>query len=414
MSIALKDRLYNPMKITFVVPFITLTGGIKGVYEYANKLQERGHQVTIVHPLIPMKLGAEWHNTRKLASQVLDLLGNIKRGNRVDWFQLNASLKRALYFPEKYRIPPLERYVPDGDVVVATAWPTAYFVNNLSQKKGEKFYYIQHYESVEVWSESKLWDEAKEIEEDPIRLPLAVVNRDTSHLRFHKHREKVDGTYKLPLHKITISSWLKALLEEKFGQRVEALINCGINGEEFFNEHKQYNESKRVLMLHHTAKWKGVEDGLKAFEIAKERHPEIQLVMFGVYPPDPNTPSHAEFHHNISNDDLRKLYCSCDIFVCPSWVEGWPAPPMEAMACKCALVTTNVGWIPEYVAPGKTALVSPPRAPELLAKNIIMLLEDESLLRSISEAGCELSRNFTWDKATDELEQLFKDVLNRH
>jgi glycosyltransferase involved in cell wall biosynthesis len=402
------------MRITFVVPFITLTGGIRVVYEYANRLQDRGHQVTVVHPLIPMKLGAEWHNIRGLASQVLGLLGNIKRGNKIHWFQLKTPLKRALYFPEKYRIPPLGRYVPDGDVVVATAWPTAYFVNNLSQKKGEKFYFIQHYESQEVWNERQLWDNAQKIEEDPLRLPLTVVDQNTSHLWFHKRRGKIDGTYKLPLHKITISSWLKALLEEKFGQRVEASIVNGVNSKEFFNEHKQYNERKRVLMLHHTAKWKGVEDGIKAFEITRERRPEIQLVMFSAYPPDHNTPSYAEFHQNIHGEDLRKLYCSCDIFLCPSWVEGSQLPPMEAMACKCALAATSVGGVPDYTIPGKTALVSPPRAPELLAKNIIMLLEDESLLRHISEAGYEHIMNFTWDKATDKLEQLFKDVLNKH
>lgn len=402
------------MRITFVVPFITSTGGIRVVYEHANRLQERGHQVTIAHPIIPMKLGAEWHNIRSLSLQVLGLLGDIKRGNKVDWFQLHTPLKRALYFPEKYRISSLERFVPDGDVVVATAWPTAYFVNNLSQKKGEKFYFIQGYESEEVGGESQLWDDAQKIEDDPLRLPLAVVDQDTSHLWFHKRREKLDGTYKLPLHKITISSWLKALLEENFGQKVEALIINGVNSQEFFNVHKRYNEKKRVLMLHHTAKLKGIEDGIKAFEIARERLPEIQLVMFSTYPPDHNTPSYAEFHRNIYGEDLRNLYCSCDIFICPSWMEGCQLPPMEAMACKCALAATSVGGVPDYTIPGKTALVSPPRAPELLAQNIIMLLEDESLLRQISEAGCEYIMNFTWDRATDKLEQLFKDVLNEH
>ncbi len=399
------------MKITFMLPGIGLHGGIKVVFQYANLLKQRGHQVTIVHPLIPMKFGAKWYNLRNLIGRGRGFRGNLKGGNRVEWFQLETSLRRALCFSEKYRLPLVDEATPDADIIVATAWATAYTVNNLSERKGKKFYLIQHYELYELWDEAQLWDEAKKIESNPLRLPLAVIDINTSSFCFHKLREKVDGSYKLPLRKITISSWLKALLEEKFNQEIEALIVNGINTREFFNEGKEYNNvKKRILMLYHKIRWKGVEDGKKAFEIARQEHPEIQLVMFGTRR-GPDVPAYAEFHQNIYGEDLRKLYCSCDIFICPSWVEGCQLPPMEAMACKCAVVATNVGGIPDYAIHGETALVAPPRCPELLAENIIRLVENKELLMQVSEAGYNHIRNFTWDKATDALEQTFKRVL---
>jgi glycosyltransferase involved in cell wall biosynthesis len=400
------------VKITFILGEIAVAGGVKGVFEYANRLQKRGHEVTVVYPLIPMIAGIQWNNPNRLARQISNFLSRLVKGNKVQRFQFYARLKGVPYFPQRYKMGLVEAFIPDGDIVVATAWPTAYFVSNLSKRKGEKFYFIQHYEAWDMWNEPQLWDRAKETESDPLRLPLAVASLDTKNFSFHRLRQRVDGTYRLPLHRIVISSWLRNLLEERFNLGIEALITNGINCDEFFNEDKRYNLKKRILMLYHPARWKGIEDGIRAFELARERHPDIQLVMFGACR-GPGIPDYAEFHENISSEELRTLYCSCDIFVCPSWVEGYQAPPMEAMACKCAVVATAVGGIPDYSIPRQTALVSPPRSPELLAEGIIRLLDNEKLLRSISEAGHRYIRNFSWDKATDKLEQTFLKYADR-
>ena len=87
-------------------------------------------------------------------------------------------------------------------------------------------------------------------------------------------------------------------------------------------------------------------------------------------------------------------------------------PPMEAMACKCAVATTDVGAVREYTIPEETALVSPPRRPDLLAENIIRLVKNERLRQQISEAGYRyIVSNFSWDKATKLLEQIFDRAL---
>lgn len=352
------------MKITFVLPGVWLLGGVKVVFEYANRLQEKGHEVCVVYPMVPMSSGKKGNYIKSSINKALTAILNFKKGNTVDWFDVKAKLISK---------PTLdERFIPDGDIVVATSWQTASYVNKYSKNKGEKFYLIQHYE---IWSGDK---------------------------------GEVDMTYKYGFHNIVISSWLKNILEKKLGAKTEALILNGVDLNQFYPESVPKSCTEiRILMLHRYGEWKGVSDGLRAFEIVKNKYGNAKLVMFGPRTKE-GIPEDVEYHKNITADELRKLYSSCDIFMYPSQCEGFGLPPMEAMACRCAVVTTNVGAVPDYTIPGKTALVSAPKDPEALAQNIIQLLENEEQRKQIAENGFNYIKQFTWDKSTNELEKIFK------
>lgn len=55
------------------------------------------------------------------------------------------------------------------------------------------------------------------------------------------------------------------------------------------------------------------------------------------------------FHGPVSHDEVIKEMLSSDVFVLPSYTEGFPNVILEAMACGCAIVATNVGAIPEML-----------------------------------------------------------------
>ncbi len=342
------------MKIVFTLPIIGMAGGFKVIFEYSNRLQEKGHEVSVVYPLIP--------TYEKPLIKFLGTVRNIWRGNNINWFSLKANL---------IRVPTLSsKFIPDADIVVATWWETAYYVSKYGKNKGEKFYLLQHYEA---WGGS---------------------------------REKVEETYQLGLHNIVISSWMKNILE-KLGAKVEALVFNGVNFEEFYPEEVSKKGCEiRILIPYRREKWKGVRDGIKAFEIVKKEHPNAKLVMFGPRPSE--LPDEVEFHFRPTNDELRRIYNSCDIFCFPSRVEGFGLPPMEAMACEVPVVTTNTGAVLDYAIPGKTALISQPRDIKTMAENIIALIDDEQKRKRIAEMGYHHIKQFTWDRATDQLEQLFR------
>ncbi|MCK5306304.1 MAG: glycosyltransferase family 4 protein [Candidatus Omnitrophica bacterium] len=342
--------------------------------QLANRLQDKGHNVSVIYPLIFMPSGEKWYDFRKLAKRTKETIDNLKCGNRIDWFNLKANL---------IRVPTLaERYIPKGDIIVATWWANAYHVNSYGTDKGKKFYFIRHYE---VWGG-----------------PEKLVNK----------------TYTLPLHKIVTSTWLKNLIEKKFNVSTFGPMPNGVNFNLFYREKEgfKYHSPKRVGMLYRTYKWKGLRDGLKAFLIAKRKHPNIKLVLFGKKLTSDDIKiikdiDSVEMHLWPHKEKLREIYNSLDIFVFPSHCEGFGNPPMEAMACGAACVTTNVGAIPDYTIPGKTALVSAPKRVELLAQNIINLLENEKKREQIAKNGYNHIKQFTWDNTVNQLENIFKKCI---
>ena len=262
--------------------------------------------------------------------------------------------------------------LPDGDAIVATAWQSAPIAAAAPARCGAKFYLVQHYESL-----------------------------------YHGAPDTVDATYRLPLRKIVISTWLAEIMREKFESAGDVLVTP-VDPALFHRVQVEPEGPRpRVLMLHHDYAWKGVADGLEAVWRARARVPTLRLVGFGVKPPR-GTAGYDEFHANPPQGELAALYSGADVYLCPSWDEGLGMPPMEAMACGAALVTYDNGGCRDYARDGETALVARRRDVGDLADKLARLAGDAPLRARIAEAGRRLvTTAFDWDRAVARLEALF-------
>jgi len=355
------------VKINFLLPHARLSGGVKVLLEYANRLQKMGHQVRAFIPCTTPKwyrLG-EKREIRKRGLQILP-------PETVDWMDNTLAIE---VFPE-----PGERYLPDSDILVASAWQNAEAAAQLPLEKGVLFYFIQHYES--------LWT---------------------------RHKNRAIKTYDLPCRKLANSTWIKNTLTEKHGQNAEVLV-IPVDRDVFFCKEKKWNSIRRVCMLHHDYNWKGYAGGIEVIREVMTQGRKVQLVVFGGKLEDPQPLFDAagfdfEYHYRPTRERLRKIYTSCDIFLCPSWYEGLGLPAMEAMACRCALVTADTGGGLDYATDGHTALVSPSRDIKGLSQNLIRLLDDEALLKLLSQNGCRKISEFDWQESCDRLIHLFEESL---
>jgi len=78
-------------------------------------------------------------------------------------------------------------------------------------------------------------------------------------------------------------------------------------------------------------------------------------------------------------EDILELYQRADIFVLPTWREGFPNVVLEAMASGLPVVATPVGAIPDAIRAGQEGLLIPPRDAQALEAALRQLVENATL-----------------------------------
>jgi len=337
------------VRVTFVLPFPHRTGGVRVVEAYAARLRRRGHTVDVLVPRIPFLFG-------KTPIQRV-WLGEARR---------NLLTRRTP--PPGMRFVPFisARFVPDADVVVATAWPTAYAVARLPARCGRGAYLIQH----------------REIDSGPARL--------------------VDPSYELPLFRIAGSRHSAERMKHELGTEFHAVVPNGVDVP-FWS---RTDSAKRagVLVPHLPGERKGAADGIAALERVRAARPDVVVRMFGPVAGD-SVPAWVEYHARPDDERLRALYAASEVLLYPSRQEGFGLPPLEAMAAGCAVVTTRVGEVPEFAIQGQTALTVEPLDVAGMARAVLDLLDDPIRRGRIVDSARARVAAWDWEPATDRFEK---------
>jgi len=349
----------------------------------------------------------KWFALRSKAGQAIRTVHRLIADD-VDWFDLNVPVRRIPALAPNV-ISHFEDSIPDADLTIATAWETAYTVATLDDSKGEKAYFVQHYEIWDTWNSDEAWDQVSSLADEPESYPIEMHEVTPSSSKARQQKELVDQSYQLPLSKITISTWLEELLEAKFDQSVAGVITNSVNHSIFYPEQTGGSETLSILLPSRDAPWKGQREVQELVQKIGMSY-DIDVHVYGAEPEGNAYPDYVIQHPHISDDKLRGLYSKADIFVLPSWVEGFGLPPLEAMACKCAVVSTNVGAVSDYSKDGETADIVPPRDGSALIEAVRELIENENRRYNLQTQGYNRVTEYTWDDATRELEQTLLDV----
>jgi glycosyltransferase involved in cell wall biosynthesis len=359
----------DPMRIAFLLPgrSVKPAGGFKIVYEYANRLVQRGHGVSVIHP---------WDCVRP---------GSIAAAMRARLWVAGLGWRRAAIAPwfdldERVQLPlvtyPAAANLPASDVLIATAWHTASWVDAAAPGRGVGFYLIQGYET---------WD------------------GDT---------DRVRATWRLPLRKIAISEWLEEIAAELGEGDRTSRVPLGMDLDRLGVDIPPGAREPRIGALWNSGKEKGGGDMVAAMQTARQRVGGVTAVMFGTAPRPGSLPDWIEYTMLPSRDELRSLYNSCSIFLQASRSEGWGLPACEAMICGCALVTVDNGGSREYAIDGETAIVVPPERIDELAAGIVDLLGDDDLRLRLAGRGREYLQAYTWDDSVAEFERVLESGVS--
>jgi glycosyltransferase involved in cell wall biosynthesis len=113
----------------------------------------------------------------------------------------------------------------------------------------------------------------------------------------------------------------------------------------------------------------------------------------------------------VAAQDMPVLYNLADLLVYPSIYEGFGLPVLEAMACGCPVVCSNLTSIPEVA--GDAALAVDPRDVSALAAAIYTALTDLTTRTRLIERGVERAASFTWEKTARKTLDVFEQVAHR-
>ncbi len=115
------------------------------------------------------------------------------------------------------------------------------------------------------------------------------------------------------------------------------------------------------------------------------------------------------FVDRLQGDELAACYSGAECFVLPSLYEGFGLPPVEAMACGCPVIVSNVTSLPEVA--GGAALLVDPHDERALADAMEAVLTDRELRAVLRERGLARAAEFSWVRAARETLAVYDRVL---
>jgi glycosyltransferase involved in cell wall biosynthesis len=111
----------------------------------------------------------------------------------------------------------------------------------------------------------------------------------------------------------------------------------------------------------------------------------------------------------VADADLPALYSAARVFAYPSLYEGFGLPLLEAMACGTPVVASTASCLPEVA--GAAALLVPPTDVDGLAAALRRLATDEVLRADFIAKGRARAREFTWERAAQQLLRIYAGLL---
>lgn len=353
------------------MPPVGMSGGIRVVAEYAQRLRERGHAVSVVAQ------AAQQKRLRERVRSAVKGEGWRIPARRPSHFD---GRDEGLTVLSTHR-PVTAGDVPDADVIVATWWETARWVDAMPTSKGAKAYLIQHDES---------------------GLP-------------HQPTDAVRATWSLPLHRIAVSRWIADRVTQASGGEV-AVVPNSVDLDLFQSPPRGKQPVMTVGLMLVGQAWKGADVAAQAIAIARERLGALRVVAFG--PHDirdriaVGDDSEVTFVQSPTQQDLPMLYGRCDAWLFASRFEGFGLPLLESMACRTPVIGVPAGAAPELIEPGGGVLVASEN-PQSMAEAIVKLAEfDDARWRAMSDTAYATATSYSWADATTRFEHELRRAAN--
>jgi len=170
----------------------------------------------------------------------------------------------------------------------------------------------------------------------------------------------------------------------------------------------KYNIKKPFIFhISKASSVKNIDGIIKAFQKIKNKV-NCDLVIGGAW--KGHTTERIISAGYIPFKDLPYLYSGSEIFVFPSFHEGFGLPILEAMACGTPVITSNVYATKEIAS--DAAICLNPYDNNEIAEAMLNLLNDKNRKEELIKKGLKRIQQFTWEKCAKKYIELYKNLLD--
>lgn len=226
---------------------------------------------------------------------------------------------------------------------------------------------------------------------------------------------------------ITVSDWMRRLLEQNYGLDGVKVIHNAVD-HNFFSPEKKNNpvrgldtEKPVVLFSSRMTAAKGAHYLIAAIPRIIQENKDVHFVFSGAGAREPWVNilekegvdrSYYSFLGYLDYPELAGLYARAQVFVVPSLYENLPIRILEAMSSQAAVVATNICAIPEAITHDQNGILIPPGDPGAIAENVTSLLQDKDYSgRLARNARKTVVEKFSWEKIGKETERVYEGIM---
>ena len=165
---------------------------------------------------------------------------------------------------------------------------------------------------------------------------------------------------------------------------------------------------------------KGVLDLVDALALLRERGRAVRLVVSGIGPDveavrervaERGLGERVDVLGIASYEDAPARYHRGDVFVSPTYMEGFSNTILEAMASGLPIVSCEVVGVVDCLADGRDALLVPPEAPGALAAAVERLLDDGALRRRLARTALDEARTlYSWEARGRQIAGIYESL----
>ena len=335
------------LRISFFLPGRGTAGSVRSSMRVGNELLSRGHDVRIFYR----------DDRPILGNKIRKIYLKLRYGFNKDWL-----LKfKGSSFP--YNKLNATDFSPD-ELIVSMCTQTTLDVSDLPDDIGIRILYCRG-------AEPHKWDQMLE-------------------------------TWQLPIYKIALSSRLADMIERETNQPIVGVVPNGVSTKEYFPAIPDA-ERDGVGSIFGWSNAKNPDSIIDIMQMLGRRLSGVSrhLLSSGK---KPNGIEGVKFKRLPTLEESRRTYSGCKVWFLASISEGFGNPILEAMACGCAVVSTDCGGPGDIIEDGRNGFLVEVGDAEAMVDKITLLYNDEQLRNRICANAVETVESYSWPKAVDKLE----------